>query len=88
MPGPCPAVCQRQPESLRSTPLGLILKFSSFQGAPLPTLKFDIQHTSGSELSSRMTRRRRLRHHTWGLCDKSRVAFLSRVSALSANAAS
>ena len=34
-----PAVCQRQPESLRGTCLGLILKSSNFQGAPLPTLK-------------------------------------------------
>ncbi len=67
-----PAVCQRQPESLRGTCLGLILKSSSFQGAPLPTLKCGSQHSSGSELSSRMTRRQRSHNHTGGLCTKPR----------------
>jgi hypothetical protein len=44
------------------------------------TLKCSIQHTSGSELSTRMTGRQRMRNHTWELCGKrSILAFLSRI---------
>jgi hypothetical protein len=44
------------------------------------TLKCSIQHTSGSELSTHMTRRQRMRNHTWELCGKrSILAFLSRI---------
>ena len=44
------------------------------------TFKCSIQHTSGSELSTRMTGRQRMCNHTWELCGKrSILAFLSRI---------